>query len=201
MSFGRGAVLSLFRKPVVRFFTLGILAVLAALTGISRLGVWLLVSDTPPADLDVIGTFAGERRRVDYSRELMGRYPDAHWFLSDYKNGHGRILQKTSFDMSRVSIVDTCKSTISEITALREWIDSTVSARRTAPGTQLHLGLVSSPYHMRRIRIMAGRRLKIKNVKFHFLPVPLETYGWTKDSFRFWWRSNAIASITCLKYN
>ena len=68
-----------------------------------NLGSWLDVSDPRPPHLDYIFTFAGEQARVNYSREIMKANPDAHWFLSDYKNGYARLLRKDGFDMERIS--------------------------------------------------------------------------------------------------
>ncbi|MBN1575795.1 MAG: YdcF family protein [Chitinispirillaceae bacterium] len=190
------------RQPLFRLIAgfAGVLLVLFIL--FCHVGNWLVAADAPPAHLDVICTFAGDSRRVVYSKELMLRYPDAHWVLSDYKDGHGRLLQKSDFDMRRVTIIDTCKSTISEINALRQWVDRRRPVERSPTSGKkatLRVGLVSSPYHMRRIRIMAGRRLNRADVRCYLLPVPLEEYRWNRDTFRYWWRSNVATSITILE--
>ncbi|MBN1307472.1 MAG: YdcF family protein [Chitinispirillaceae bacterium] len=192
------AIGSIAAQPLARFIA-GFFCVLLAMFFLFRqLGSWLIAGDTPPEHLDVICTFAGENRRVVYSKELALRYRNAHWVLSDYKDGHGRLLQKNNFDMRRVTIIDTCKSTISEMHALGEWLDR-YRPRPSGPAARIQVGLVSSPYHMRRIRIMAARRLSRPDVRWYLLPVPLEKYRWNRDTFRYWWRSNAAASITILE--
>jgi hypothetical protein len=172
--------------------------IIVAFLFIVNLGAWLIVADPLPSQLDVICTFAGENLRVVYSKNLMSRYPAAHWILSDYKNGHGRLLQKSHFDMERVTIIDTCDNTLSEIDAFSHWISHN-APRHPILGAdsgkrRLQVGLVSSPYHMRRIKLMAERRLNQTKTQFHLLPVPLEKYGWNKVTIRYWWQSNVVSS-------
>lgn len=189
------------RQPLLRFVAGFLCVTLAVFVAFRQLGVWLIAADPPPARLDVIFTFASESQRVDYSKKLVMQYDKAHWLLSDYKNGHGRLLQKSDFDMRRVTIIDTCKNTLSEINALREWLvgyrTGLVAVGRDAP--TLDIGLVSSPYHMRRIKIMASRHLGNPHLRIHLLPVPLDAYSWTRDTFRYWWRSNYITSVSLLE--
>lgn len=164
---------------------------------IRGVGSWLLVADQMPPRLDVIFTFAGDGRRVSYSKELMLRFKSAHWLLSDYKNGHSRLLKKSNFDMTRVTTVDTCKSTISEITMLGNWLDFQYALQfrtgETADTTHRYVGLVSSPYHMRRIKMMLREVKGDPAVNYFLLPVPLEVYQWSVDSYRYWWRYDYIA--------
>jgi uncharacterized SAM-binding protein YcdF (DUF218 family) len=186
------------RHPLVRPVVLVLAVVLAALLVLRGLGTWLIAADPVPERLDVVCTFAGESYRVNYSKQLVLRFPDAHWLLSDYKNGHSRLLQRSDFDMRRVTVIDTCKNTRSEINALRGWI----AAYRASPGAgtrPLDIGLVSSPYHMRRIQIMASRYIGNHHVRIHLLPVPLEHYQWDRNTFRYWWRSNYITSVSLLE--
>jgi hypothetical protein len=192
--------LSFLRQPLIRVIGIFLFVALITLVAFRQVGSWLTVADTPPRRIDVVCTFGGDHQRVIYSKKLMADHPDAHWFLSDYKNGNGRLLQKNNFDMRRVSIIDTCKSTLSEINAIGSWL---AYYRTTRFGhdskQQLNVALVSSPYHMRRIKIMAQRRIKIENVKLYIMPVPLDNYLWSEDTFRYWWRSNAIISVTTLE--
>lgn len=181
---------------VARVATAIVIVIVAVIT-FRHIGTWLVVTDAPPVSLDAVCTFAGENVRVDYSKKLAESYLAAQWFLSDYKDGHGRILQKNNFDMSRVFITDTCKSTISEITAIGRWVNNLrIDQDRKGDTGTLHIGLVSSPYHMRRISIMANRRLRTERIRIYFLPVPYDYYPWNRDSFRHWWRSNTTVSIT-----
>jgi uncharacterized SAM-binding protein YcdF (DUF218 family) len=194
-------VARLFRQPLARFIAGFLCVTLMVFIAFRQLGIWLIAADPPPRRLDVICTFAGESRRVDYSKKLMLQHNGAHWLLSDYKDGHGRLLQKNNFDMRRVTIFDTCKNTRSEINAMHEWI---VRYRHSGltPGCDtatLDIGLVSSPYHMRRIKIMASRHIGNDHLRLHLLPVPLDEYQWSRDTFRYWWRSNYITSLSLLE--
>lgn len=191
---------TILRQPLVRFVGGFCCVVILTLFVFRQLGSWLLVADVPPASIDIICTFAGDNKRVDYSKKLMIAHPGAHWVLSDYKDGHGRLLQKNHFDMSRVTIIDTCKSTLSEVTAFSLWLEE-YRKRMAGSGAErtVSVALVSSPYHMRRIRIMTERRMSIDSIAVYLLPVPLDKYLWSEDTFRYWWRSNATASITTLE--
>jgi hypothetical protein len=192
------SVIIIFRYRWVRVTVILLVFLILVLRGIIGLGKWLVTADTVPLHLDLICTFAGDRQRVDYSKELMQQHPLAHWVMSDYKNGYGRLLQKDEFDMHRVSIIDTCKNTLSEVLAFRKWIDSVYTlkcaVKQDKDGSILHVGLISSPYHMRRIRMMANRHLKKKNVQFYCIFVPFNSYNWDDTTFRYWWRSDQIAS-------
>jgi len=184
------------RKPLTIILLL-VAALLFCVFVFRQAGAWLFVSDPCPSRLDAICTFAGENVRVEYSKELMARFPLAHWFLSDYKNGHSRILQKQQFDMSRLTSVDTCKSTISEINTFAARIRQVRAEHdRTGDTATLRIGLVSSPYHMRRIKIMSGRRIRMDRIQVYCLPVPFDYYSWNHDSLRYWWRSNAFVHVT-----
>jgi uncharacterized SAM-binding protein YcdF (DUF218 family) len=191
------------RHPAVRLVTIVITLLLIVSFGMLRLGDWLTPADPLPEHLDLIVTFAGEQYRVNYSRELMLKYPDAHWFLSDYKNGYSRLLEKNRFDMKRVSVVDTCSNTLAEVRAAAGWIaDSIPLEQIPASGSRrpYTIGLISSPYHMRRIDLMAHRYLSSPDLRYVLLPVPLGKYRWEKKTFRYWWRNEFITSITISEF-
>ena len=97
-------------------FILSLLGIVACI--LSRAGSWLAVADPLPPRINVIFTFGGENVRVSYSRELMRRFPQAHWVISDYTHRYSRLLQRQGIDMSRVTILDTCRYTISEVKGL-----------------------------------------------------------------------------------
>lgn len=154
-------------------------------------GRWLLISDPLPEKLDVIFTFAGENLRVSYSREINLKYPESYWLLSDYKNGYARLLRKSNFNMTKVYTVDTCQSTYSEANALNTWLKNHNDLFKDRK--KLSIGLISSPYHMRRIQLMIKRKFKNSDITFHYLPVPLDRYNWSEDMFKKWWKSSAVS--------
>lgn len=156
-----------------------------------NMGRWLVIYDPIPEDLDLIVTFAGERERVAYSKELTLKYPNSCWILSDYKNGYSRLLRKSHFDMSRVYIVDTCQNTVSEIHAMDKWIKD--NPQKFIGKSHLSIGLVSSPYHMRRIQLIINKQLKKQKFSFHYLPVPLDRYKWTTKMLKYWWNTGVVS--------
>lgn len=156
-----------------------------------NLGRWLLIYDPIPENLDLIVTFAGEQQRVAYSRELSMKFPQSCWILSDYKNGYSRLLRKSNFNMSRVHIVDTCQNTVSEIDAVAKWIKD--NQQRFIGKSRISIGLVSSPYHMRRIQLIVKKQFKKHDFRFHYLPVPLERYKWTTKMFKYWWSTGTVS--------
>jgi uncharacterized SAM-binding protein YcdF (DUF218 family) len=193
-----------------RFIIPGIVIVLLACCGVivtCNIGDWLVVSDPLPPRLDYIFTFAGQNPRLTYSRELMERCPDAHWILSDYHHFYSRILARSGFEMTRVSIVDTASHTLGEVRALSDWLRVNVDSLHrmhgapdtTAglPSSKLSIGLVSSPYHMRRIKFMIDDvfRDRQKDIRFFYLPVPFERFNLTQQDMRSWWRSKTLRSF------
>ena len=175
---------------VVLFLSAG-----AALCG--AIGQWLAVNDPLPVRLDVLFTFGGENARVAYSRSLMERFPSAQWVISDNFLQYSRILSREGFNMSRVTVLDTCRYTLSEVKALAGWLQNnkgalvSAAARDTAV-PQVQVGLVSSPCHLRRIRFMARDVIRDTSFQCYCLPVPLERYGWTSGDLRHWWRTRAL---------
>lgn len=176
--------------PLFLVLAIGVLL----LSAFRSVGTWMTASDPLPDSLDIICTFAGDRHRVTYSKELMKKYRNAHWILSDYKNGYARLLRKSNYPMNRVTVIDTSANTLSEINACKIWIRSYLNNPSTAP-TQLQVGFISSPYHMRRIHLMAKRKLTNPSIQYYLLPVPKERYHWTDKSFKYWWRSRRTTSI------
>ena len=187
-------------------------AVLAAGAGCAALlfrqaGGWLVAADPAPQRIDVIFTFGGENARVAYSRELMERFPSAHWVLSDHSGRYERILSREGFDLSRVSFIDTCTHTISEVKGLADWLathapaadasaadsEEQATAPRTAPAAKpMAVALVSTPFHLRRIRSIAANVFRdTASVRLYYLPVPMERYGWTARDSTVWWRTKS----------
>jgi hypothetical protein len=181
-----------------------VISMCAVLAFFSKAGTWLIVNEPVPAHLDVLFTFGGENARVTYSRGLMERLTGTRWVLSDYFHQYSRILSREGFAMSRVAIVDTCRYTISEVKGLAGWLNDNknVLVRSTAAHdtagppetavTQIRVGLVSTPFHMRRIKFMVEDVLRDTAFHCYYLPVPVERYGWTNRDLRLWWRSKAI---------
>lgn len=186
------------RRLYYSVFAGGALFICAAVACCLNIGQWLVVSDPVPARLDVLFMFGGENARFSYSRGLMDRSPDTRWVMSDNFRQYSRVLSREGFDMSRVTALDTCRYTLSEITALAGWLKDNrdalirAAAQDTAAKQAVRVGLVSSPCHMRRIRFMTHEVIRDTAFKCFSLPVPLERYGWTSDDLRHWWRTKAL---------
>ncbi|NLW30743.1 MAG: YdcF family protein [Fibrobacter sp.] len=184
-------------KKVSIILLSGIVLFLGGTIVFKNIANWLIVSDAVPKNLNIVFTFAGEGVRVNYSRSLMQKYSEATWVLSDYEDGYARLLRKNKFNMDRVVVVDTCKNTKSEVNALAQWVDQNKPVSDS--GSTISIGLVSSPYHMRRIKMMINRRFKDKNIKFHYLPVPLKQYKWTSEMVQYWWKTSEVSKVVFIE--
>lgn len=184
-------------KKVLIILLSGIVLFLGGVIVFKNIANWLIVSDAVPKNLNIVFTFAGEGVRVNYSRSLVQKYSEATWVLSDYENGYARLLRKNKFNMDRVVVVDTCKNTKSEVNALAQWVDQNKPVSDS--GSTISIGLVSSPYHMRRIKMMINRRFKDKNIKFHYLPVPLKQYKWTSEMVQYWWKTSEVSKVVFIE--
>ena len=184
-------------KKVLIILLSGIVLFLGGVIVFKNIANWLIVSDAVPKNLNIVFTFAGEGVRVNYSRSLMQKYSEATWVLSDYEDGYARLLRKNKFNMDRVVVVDTCKNTKSEVNALAQWVDQNKPVSDS--GSTISIGLVSSPYHMRRIKMMINRRFKDKNIKFHYLPVPLKQYKWTSEMVQYWWKTSEVSKVVFIE--
>ena len=168
-----------------------------------NLALWLVVSDPMPKSLDVIFTFGGEDSRVTYSKSLFLQNQRAEWVLSYNNKKKIHSLAQEGFDTSRIVLVDTCSSTNSEISFLNNWIAGFVKKRsahdnkvsQVSDKTGLpKIGLVSNWYHMRRITLIASRRLPKKLCTVLYFSVPLSKNELAKISNN-WWKDKIVSSI------
>jgi hypothetical protein len=196
------------RKKTIRLciaFLCVVVPLSASLFFFLTASTWFFIADPVPPRLDVIFTFSGENARVTYSRELTEKFPQARWVLSDYYHLYSRILSREKFDMSRITAIDTCRYTLSEVRGLADWLNvnrnrlaptchSADTAGPSLPGMpqKIEIGLVSNPCHMRRIKCMVADVFSDTTVRFHYLPVPPERYGWTRQEMRRWWTSKKL---------
>ncbi len=174
-----------------------LLALGAATIAFRNLALWLVVSDAPPASLDAVFTFAGETQRIVYSRELFAKYKSSRWILSYPSKRIAVRLAKEKLDTSRIVVVDTCKNTSSEALFVTGW-----AGRECARFTferPLCVGLVSTPFHMRRIQMEISRKFKQGACRFYYLPVPYERYGVTRETYRSWWLYKPLRQAVLLE--
>jgi hypothetical protein len=150
-----------------------------------HLGEWMIVADAPPRKLNVIFTFGGENAREIYSAGLLARDSGACWISSDNRTGRRDYLARKGVDTARVILVTTCASTHEEAGFLAAWLRANSAWYGPEP---LAVGLVSGPYHMRRISMEIRYHANDINARFYYLPVPLEIYGHTIGTYRDWWK-------------
>jgi hypothetical protein len=175
-----------------------------------NLALWLVVSDPLPPSLDAVFTFAGDNQRIIYSKKLFAKYPQALW-INSYPSMKITIpLAKEGLDTSRIFIIDTCKNTSSEVAFITTWAREIVDGKLALPAAcsnqggfsierPLQIGLVSTPYHMRRIRLAVSRTQKIAACTMYYLPVPFEQYGSAKDDYKVWWKYKQLKSAVSLE--
>jgi len=154
-----------------------------------RVGPWLVVSDPVPQSLDAIFTFAGETSRIVYSKKLFMHYHTTQWVLSYPSKKITIPLFKEGLDTSKIRVVDTCHNTLAEVAFVMQWADSV--SRQTHQS--IRIGLVSTPFHMRRIKLLVDKKAKAyPDISVTYLPVPFEDYGWTKKTIQNWWKYKQI---------
>jgi|WetSurMetagenome_2_1015567.scaffolds.fasta_scaffold00022_36 uncharacterized SAM-binding protein YcdF (DUF218 family) len=197
------------KKRIVGILFAGIACacVVACLLVCWHLGLWLVVSDPLPPSIDAYFTFASDNERIIYSKLLYNRYPQAVWVLSYPRQKILKRFWKQGLDTSRVIVVDTCLNTSSEAACIVNWANealrdtSSEPARRLrttgsfSPGRGIKIGLVSSPYHMRRIKILVEGKHPDKRTEFFFLPVPFRLCLVKRNDYENWWSNKYLAPV------
>jgi len=162
-----------------------------------NLGKWLLVKDPLPEKLDMIFVFAGTSPlRELYGCQLLKRFSNSKIIISsptEYK----RVISwavNDSVDTTRIQPFPVCRSTWKELVALR------IKLKSHSADNTLNVGLVSCPYHMRRIKIFSQSIFK-KNFILHYLPVPFEKFPHPREHFIHWWRRFHIIKYVFSEYS
>jgi len=156
-----------------------------------NLGLLLVVQDRVEP-VDVIFSFAGEDERLIHAALLHRQFPEATWLISTADSASGQaVLRRRAVDPSRAAFVYGCTSTLEEVMALAAWL------RRERPGGG-SVGLVSSPWHMRRISVIAARFLRARGVTRRYYPVPDSCYGKggvSMTSLRTWYENGRLRTF------
>ena len=185
------------KKKLTVITLLSLIIVLVGIVAFRNIGPWLIVSDPIPKHLDALFTFGGEAARNVYSQELFKKNLATTWIIStDEPKVTLRKLRRNKIDTAHIQIVDTCKNTRSEVAFCKEWLSTiTLSENKTYT-----LGLVSGPYHMRRIRIMVNKMGFPNNVSLVYLPVPLSYYRSGEVDYSHWWENKALRELVMLEF-
>jgi uncharacterized SAM-binding protein YcdF (DUF218 family) len=193
------------KKPITFIICLLIIISVTGWIAFKNLALWLVVSDPVPQSLDALFTFGEEDSRVAYSQSLFLKNPQAIWVISSENKKLIRTLGKEGLDTSRIIIVDTCKNTYSEISFLNNWIAGFIKKRAETTNDKKvshvsdkidlpKIGLVSNWYHMRRIKLIASRKISKKQCTLLYFSVPLsknERAGIRNN----WWNDKIVSSI------
>ena len=130
---------------------------------------FLVVRSTMPDDLNIIMSFAGAKSRDKYTITLLDRFSDAKWILSGRKKDeYLAALAGEGIDTGRIIFVDHCQNTLDEVHFLKKYLTENNNIR--------NIGLVSSPLHMRRIKLFVEGFIEYGGGTdhrfFYYLPVP-----------------------------
>ncbi len=181
-------------KCIVALAVSGLLVV-GCITAFRSLGSWLVIQSTPPQKLDAIFTFGGEAARNVYSEILHKQYPEATWIIStDTPKDALRKLVRHRADTTNLLFVDTCKNTKSEVVFCKQWLEKALQHKQSVT-----LGLVSGPYHMRRINILKSKQSFPPAAKIYYLPVPLSYYRAGETDYKNWWKNKALRGLVLLE--
>ena len=138
----------------------------------------LVVADPEPEQLDLLFTFGGHENRGKYSAEVFRNHPQVTWVFS---HGSKKVvrdrLRDDSLSLRRVVFSNRSSSTVQEVKELREWVKRERETRNIRKDVPLHVGLVTSPYHMKRASLLSSLALNSLNVRLYRLPVPFSDYG------------------------
>jgi uncharacterized SAM-binding protein YcdF (DUF218 family) len=169
----------------------------------TNLGNWLLVSEPVPDRLDVIFTFSGEAYRYVYASELFKQFPASIWIVSVDKNRPFKTeCAVKGLDTNRIFVIDTCLNTwceMSTMVSLAEKYPILLKMPKTG-ASALRIGLVSSPYHMRRIQMILLKKTISHHEKFYLLGVPLNKSGYSMVDYQNWWKNRSLKNSILMEW-
>jgi hypothetical protein len=133
---------------------------------------FLYLKDDIPENIDVLFTFSGDPERIRYSNDIFIKYNTDFWLLS-FSNeiSLNSIFDNNDFS-NNISIVDTCKNTYSEIISLNQYLMNKFKSDQQP----VRIVLVSSYFHLKRIKLLVNRLIKTQNYYFYYIPVPYDRY-------------------------
>lgn len=192
------------RKPIIYLWVALFTAVSLIIIIITFLNLsnWLIINDPLPNKADYLFTFSGERLRFDYSLILAQNYQNSKWIISgrnkDWYINH--LIKKSGMDTARLIFIDSCESTWHEIEKLYNFLmnnlHNTLNSNKLSPR---NIVLVSTPYHMKRIKLTINKIFKTKRVSFIYCPVPFSYYeneSPVEITSHSWWTHSYLRQIT-----
>lgn len=178
-----------FRKNIRTIIIIGLVLflIISTIDIYKRLGSWLVLDDTLPHKADILFVFAGDVQRIQYAAKLITRYSESTLICSQIDSLRiEKIIDTTPY---QIKVANYSSSTIDEITFLKKHLgDNSIK--------NADILLLSSPYHMRRISIMAAIefRGKTDSNNFFFVPVEGNSVKNQKDAFVKWWKTKKCIS-------
>jgi uncharacterized SAM-binding protein YcdF (DUF218 family) len=164
---------------------------------------FLVVSDPLPSSLDALFTLGGEDTRLAYSKQLYVKYSPVLWLISYADKNLIRSLEKEKIDTSRITLVDTCKNTRSEIRYMEKWVRDRALSGRLDTGTAAvgppRIGIVSNWYHMRRINMIIRAQAPKNRLRYYYLAVP-GSYESYRNTGKRWWRQKNMRDVVFLEW-
>ncbi len=158
-----------------------------------NIGSWIVVADNPPdSGIKYLFTFNGENVRERYAAILMSKYTDAVWLCSNNNKDYKSELAEKGVDTGRVRLIYGCTSTHSEAIALSDMVGSIINESSSVP---IGIGLISGPYHTRRILLEMRHHFPFQKADLYFLPVPFEYYSVQPETYRNWWKEKPLREL------
>jgi uncharacterized SAM-binding protein YcdF (DUF218 family) len=168
---------------------------------------------THPHATWIVSTFDAKVRtrllgdEVDTGRVVMVDTCSDTWsevlFLREWLDAHIERLRGPAPHGD--SLVTPAQAAQAEIRAQAPSADSSVVAAAVsllpemAPDRPIDVVLVSSPYHMRRIKVAVVRLINDPRVRIHYVPTPFDHYESSMDDYRTWWRHAKLRRVVKLE--
>ena len=156
-----------------------------------RIGLWLIVSDQIPRKVDVLFCFGGDKQRVLFAAEILKQHPSTALLVGcpQHDSCHDALNQAGLQD-SQVIFFDNCTNTVDEVLFLKKWIGS--RALKGRADSIPVVAMISSPWHMRRIALIAELVGLRPLAKLVMVPVPLSCYDLPANAFQKWYETPEV---------
>lgn len=165
-----------------------------------NIGRWLIVYDELPEDIDLIYVFAGDINfnREMYAIDLYEKYPDVIILLDTLwianhvcrSKKASKLLQK--LNSIKIDYVGPSATTLEEVSVINKYC--------IQKGKKLKIGLVSSPYHMRRIKVICEKTKLVDNARVYLLPFIEEFAYKYVFLYKKWWQRKGDRAIVFSEY-
>lgn len=150
----------------------------------------LYVNDEIDKDPDFVCVYALDYRRIEKAAELLKKYPNSIGLFSSPTGKYiDKIFKYGVSDSSRVVIINGCQNTFDEVNIFNDYIfkRDEISDRIVFEGSkwnnqkiikdkELNIAMVSSPFHMRRIKIISDMCFRNENANIYYVSADVEKF-------------------------